>query len=358
MKLRLSCLVVLSMLLMASMASAGVVVQTAIYPSATYPQTGSGNNVSGTCPPDSGPNPGAAGEAPFNFAETANAGQHFSDPCAPYTDLFQDSGTLQPRPPQALVFNQFNMAGQVLTGVQIFVNTFLKTQQNIYNSSTGANTGDTFGRSTYVLGFGQTPTAITSQIFNQTSSAADYDFSYLMTNGGERFIIKQWQNMLTFDPASTSSSLMDTANGGGFNGEFGSGGGYHVTTDSDTGDVVPITIVGHTSTTTYSNSGGVANNIGASSLATSGFCTSGCPNPGVGFTGAGQFTIYAQMSGSVVDGLGNGVNAANQVAGSGIEVEIVYFYGPAGAVPEPGSLLLLGSGLAFVGTKLRRRLTR
>jgi len=175
-----------------------------------------------------------------------------------------------------------------------------------------------------------------------------------MPTGGESFIIKQWQNRLTFDPTSNSTTLKDALNGNGFNGQFGQGGGYHVTDSTDSSDVVPITIVGHTGDTTYNNSGSETDNLGAGSLSANGYCNS-CPAPSGGFSGNGSFIIYAQLDGSVTNTLGTGVTSNPQAAGSGLEIELVYLYSSSTA-PEPGSLLLLGSGLALAGRLLRKRM--
>lgn len=66
-------------------------------------------------------------------------------------------------------------------------------------------------------------------------------------------------------------------------------------------------------------------------------------------TGTASFFNSLVLSGlTVTDSLGNPVNGAQFTSDSGTQ------YGPNGVVPEPGSLLMLGSGLTIVAMRYRK----
>jgi len=78
------------------------------------------------------------------------------------------------------------------------------------------------------------------------------------------------------------------------------------------------------------------------------------------FTTASTVNIYEAVKGSFNAGSSGGSGTGNGTSLAGTEIDLIYTYddGITSATPEPATLLLLGSGLSFLGAKLRRRSAR
>jgi len=355
---------ILAVVALASLAPAGTTSQVVLYPSNI--------NSAPTCPP---------------YTTVPPQGPNFNDPCAPVSALNSTSGNPSPKsPPASLTFTGFTAgsggvpAGMVLLGVTLYINTYGKTDDQIVNTlvdsngNTVANTGNLAPQITNLLSLTQDGTNATNPFFSQQLTGEQVNYGqaaifgdygdnnrancpacttptkgglgYNLLPGGdapgntdETFDIRQWENQLVWNDTNT--------------GLLGYGGGYHATftSASNSPDRVPVeNLVGSGTTAAPGNTGSVGSLGGTLGCDITGICNL------TGLVGGSDFTIYYQGAGGTTGTTGSG-ESPTLLVGTGVGLKLVYTYGYP-TIPEPGTLLLLGSGLSMAASFIRRKVTR